>query len=391
VEIWHNISVVTNYFERMGVPLIIAGSDAGNVTTIEGDYDFRTGEAVNVTSYSQADVSAAFAAYAAQLQKYPDLNNGMFLPDPVPEDLVMPFGQFAKKYNLTAAIPTMYNYNPGLGDILTGPTVEQMRVFGLSLVSQLSSGFLTTAHHNNSELYTKAQTELLLDSSLLLNSEVVNSTRSNGSAGIELVVNTPDGQRLIKARKLLIAIPTRVEFLAPFDLSHKEKDIFGKLIDAGYYTSIVKNTGIPDNMSLGNFVQDSAYNLPKLPGVYNIQTTGVPGLHLAFYGTPLSNLTYPMSDDAVKADIIAGIKKVQEANSDVFQQTEPEFVVYSSHAPFYLQARPEDTKNGFYDDLYSLQGERNTYWTGASFRSQDSSDIWRYTENEVFPYLLAGL
>jgi hypothetical protein len=398
VQIWHNISVVTNYFERMGIPLIISGSDANpNATVTQANYDFRTGQAVNITSPSAAEVGAAFAAYAEQLQKYPELDNGMFLPNPVPEDLLMPFGDFVKKHHLEAALPTIYTYNPGLGDVLTGPTVEQMRVFGLSLVAQLSTGLLTTANHNNSELYTKAEAELLSTSSLLLDSTVTSSVRSssnsssNSTLPIKLIVSTPTGQKLIRAKKLLISIPTRPEFLSPFSLSPKEKSIFSKLIDAGYYTSILRNTGIPDDMSLGNFVSNSSYNLPQLPGVYAVQPSGAPGLHLAFYGTPLSDEIYPVSDEDVKANIIAGIKKIQQANPSVFKQTEPEFVVYSSHAPFYLQARAEDTKNGFYEDLYSLQGERNTYWTGASFRAQDSSDIWRYTSEEVFPGLLAGL
>lgn len=388
VVIWHNLTIVRDYFKRFDVPLILLGSDAvPNSRT--SNYDLRTGKLVNVTDPPQEEVAAAFAKYAEQLSKYPKLNDGLFLPDPVPEDLVLPFGDFVKKYGLEAALPSIYNYNPGLGDVLTGPTIEQIRVFGLSLVQQLSTGFLTTAHHNNSELYSRAQAELLSASSLLLNSEVLQSQRSNDS--VELVVQTPDGKKLICAKKLLITIPARLDFLGPFDLSKQEKDVLGKQIDAGYYTSIVKNTGLPDDLSIGNYRQDTPYNLPTLPAVYSIGTTGVPGLHLAYYGTQRSTKTFPVSDEVVKAEIIKSIKTLQQANPDVFNQTEPEFVVYSSHAPFYLQARPEDTKNGYYEKLYALQGLRNTYWSGASFRAQDSSDLWRFSENVVLPQLLAGL
>jgi hypothetical protein len=363
----------------------------GDPSAATANYDFRTGQKVDIAPPNQQALGAAFANYTQQLLKYPKLNDGMFLPNPVPDELVMPFGEYVKKYGIEAVIPTMYNYNPGLGDILTVPTVEQMRVFGLSLVETMQAGFLSTAHHNNSELYTAAQKELLSCQSLLLQSEVAVARRTDGKAGVQLIVETPQGLKLIKAKKLLITIPPRLEFLSPFRPTAQEASIFGKLIDAGYYTSIVKDTGFPDNLSVGNYVQNASYNLPKLPGVYNIGATAVSGLKLAFYGTPRSPKTYPISDQAVKADIIDSIKKIQKANPDKYQQTNPEFVAYSSHAPFYLQFRPEDTKAGYYDKMYALQGLHNTYWTGATFRGQDSSDIWRYTETEVLPELLKGL
>ncbi|KAF2472504.1 amine oxidase, flavin-containing superfamily [Lindgomyces ingoldianus] len=398
VQTWQNISLVRNYFARLNIPVIKFGSDAdpNSPAQLSANYDLRSGKEVNVTAPSAQQVYTAFAAYAEQLKKYPRLNDGMFLPNPVPEDLYMPFGDFVKKYKIEDALVTMFNYNPGLGDVLTVPTVEQMRAFGQNLVEQLSTGFLTTRHHNNSELYTNAEKELLSSSSLLLNSEVIQAERNDGNAKsesgrIKLLVRTPNGTKLIRAKKLLITIPPRLDFLAPFSLSQKEKTVFGKLIDAGYYTSIVKNTGIPDNLSITNMLQSSPYNLPVLPGVYSIGTTQVKGLHIAFYGTPRSSKTFPLSDEDVKADIIASIKRLQRANPDKFNQTEPEFVVYSSHAPFYLQARPEDTKDGFYRELYALQGGRNTYWTGAGFRSQDSSNVWRFSEDVVLPELVKGL
>jgi hypothetical protein len=386
VVIFHNTTVTRDYFARLGVPLITLGSDSGSsAAPVSANYDLRTGKEVHVTGPSQTDTAEAFAKYAQFLEKYPRLNDGMFLPGTVPEDLVMPFGKFAKENGIEAAIPTMFNYNPGLGDILTVPMIENQRVWGQSLVEQLAGGFLTTAHHNNSEIYSKAQA-LLSTESLLLSSQVLNSSRSD--SGISLIVHTPKGLKLIKAKKLLITIPPRLDFLAPFDLSSRERGVFGKLIDAGYYTSILRDTGLPDNLSITNARPDTKYNLPSLPGVYRIGSTGVPGLKLAYYGSPRSPATSPLSDAEVKAGIVAAFKTLQRANPGTFKTTEPKFVEYSSHTPFYLQARPEDTKKGFYKNMYALQGLRNTYWTGASWRGQDSSDIWRFTEEEVLPALI---
>lgn len=301
----------------------------------------------------------------------------MFLPDPVPEDLLLPFGEFADKYDIGASLNTMYELDPAVGNFTTVPTVERMRTMGLSLVQQTATGFLTTAHHNNSEIYSKIQAELLSASSLLLNSEVVLTQRQNGSEGVQLVVSTPEGPKLILAKKLLITIPPKPKILQSFDLSTEEEVIFSRFIDVGYYTSIVNNTGLPDNLGVFNYNPDTPYNFPILPALYNVQTTQVPGLHLAIYGTPRTNKSFPLSDDEVKAD--------------KFNQTKPEFVIFSSHTPFYLQVSPDDIKDGFYEKLYALQGVRNTYWTGAAFRSQDSSDLWRYSEEEVLPKLLEDL
>ncbi|OKL59738.1 hypothetical protein UA08_05244 [Talaromyces atroroseus] len=389
VLVFHNISVVRDYFERFDIPLTVYNSDADGSSY--GYYDFSSGKELNITFPSTNETAVAFENYAEFLEQYPKLNDGLFLPDPVPEDLLLPFGEFADKYNVGASLNTMYELDPAVGNFTTVPTVERIRTMGLSLVEQLSTGFLTTAHHNNSEIYTRIQAELLSSSSLLLESEIIQARRFNGSAGVQLIVGTPEGYKLIHAKKLLMTIPLKPTLLAPFDLSPQEFNIFSKFIDVGYYTSIVNNTGLPDDLGVFNYNEDTPYNFPVLPALYNVQATGVSGLKNAIYGTPRSPDTFPMSDDEVKAEIIKGIKTLQSANPDKFNQTEPDFVMFSSHTPFYLQVSPDEIKDGFYDKLYALQGLRNTYWSGATFRGQDSSDLWRFSEDIILPELLKGL
>jgi hypothetical protein len=152
VQVFHNISAVQRYMQRFDIPLTVLGPDG----TTTANYDYRTGKPVNITTPSQAELRAALASYGKFLAMYPKLNDGMFLPSPVPEDLVMPFGEFAKKYSIENAVPIMNQYNPGLGDILTVPTIELVKVFGISLIEQFTSsgGLITTARHNNSEAST---------------------------------------------------------------------------------------------------------------------------------------------------------------------------------------------------------------------------------------------
>jgi hypothetical protein len=77
-------------------------------------------------------------------------------------------------------------------------------------------------------------------------------------------------------------------------------------------------------------------------------------------------------------------------NPDTFAKVEPEYVVYTSHAPFYLQAKAEDVQRVSYDDMDRLQGVQSTYWTGAAWRAQDSSMLWRFNFEVVLP-LVEGL
>lgn len=384
VLVYQNESIVLDYFARFDIPLA-PPQFAGN----EADYDISTGLAVNISAPSIEDLGAGVRKYAAFLAQYPKLESGMFLPSPVPAGLTIPFGDLVNKLGLEAVVQTMFNTNQGIGDILGVPVVENARVNGLGLIQQLAaSSLVSTARRNNSELYGKAQAELLDADSLLLSSQVVRSVR--GVNGVDLVVKAPDGVKLVRAKKLLITIPPRLNLLARFGLRKQEREVFGKLVDAGYYAALVRNTGVPDDLFIYNRASDTPYNLPAMPGVYHIQPTAIPGVKAIYYGSQRSNATYPLSDDFVR-EAIASIKRLQTANPDNFEATEPDFVVYTSHAPFYMQASPEDIQASIYDEMNALQGLRSTYWSGATFRAPDSSALWKFNKEIVFPILMEGL
>jgi hypothetical protein len=105
-----------------------------------------------------------------------------------------------------------------------------------------------------------------------------------------------------------------------------------------------------------------------------------------YYGTKLGQI---LSDDEAKSAIVADLKRYQTVNG--LEPTEPEFVAFSNHSPYYLMPSSEATKAGFYKDMYALQGRRNTFWSGATWRAQDSSASWAFTKNIVLPSLVASL
>jgi hypothetical protein len=385
VVVFHNEDHVKDYFARFNISM------TPEISTLNtGFYDLRTGKVVKMSDAEPDKVAAALEKYARVVSQWPDLDNGMFLPTPVPDDLMMSFGAFAKKYEIEALIPTISRLNTGVGDLLTMPVVENLRVVGLSLLKTLSSGFLTTKNRSNSELYAKAQAELLAQHSLLLRSEVLMAKRSEHE-GVRLVVNTPKGKRLVIAKRLLVTIPPQEEFVRSLDLSNQEMHVFSKFINAGYYTSILRNTGIPANLSVYNAEQSAPFNLPGFPNVYSILESGVPGFHTAYYGAPRTRASSPIPDKAVKAALMKSVRQLQSSDPATFSNTKPEIVAYSSHAPFYLQASAKDIQNNFYKRLYDLQGLRSTFWTGAAWRAHDSSSLWRFNDEIVLPLLTKDL
>jgi hypothetical protein len=66
----------------------------------------------------------------------------------------------------------------------------------------------------------------------------------------------------------------------------------------------------------------------------------------------------------------------------------PYFAIFSSHTPYELRVPAKAIKNGFYKELYGLQGQRRTYYTGAAFDAKDSSLLWQFTE-ALLPLVVA--
>jgi hypothetical protein len=297
----------------------------------------------------------------------------------------MPFGQFVEKYDIADAVQFIFGITSAFGDILELPTLQQFRTLSLGLVATLNN-FQTSSVRNNSLLFDRATAELLAANSLLLSSKVLATERVSDTGCVKVLVDTPKGRTLITAKKLLITIPPTVDGLKKFDPSQEELSIFSQFKAVGYYTSIIRNAG-PANVTLQNIALDKPYALPPMPAIFNVNPIVVnPSLSLVFYGTKVGQI---LSDDEAKAAIIADLKRFQAANG--WNSSEPEFVVFSNHSPYNLLVGSEETKAGFYKDLYALQGLRNTFWSSATFRAHDSSSSWAFTKNSALPALVASL
>jgi hypothetical protein len=387
VKLYHDEPIVYEWFARFNLSTtrfdVTAASSMASLNV-----DFRTGQVLQgLPAANQTAMAAALQRYAAVLQRYPQLEGGFYLPDPVPEDLYMPFGQFVQKYDIADAVQFIFGLTSAFGDILELPTLQQFRTLSLGLLAT-TNNFQTSSLMDNSLLFEKATTELLASNSLLLSSQVLATQRVDASGFVKMLVATPTGHTLIVARKLLITIPPTPAGLANFDTNEAELRLFNQFEAVGYYTSIIRNAS-PPNTTLRNLAPSAPHALPPMPAIYNVNPIAAnPRLSLVYYGTKTGQI---LSDAAAQGAILADLKRFRAANNFSAEEEEPEFVAFSDHSPYNMLVGVEATKKGFYADLYGLQGRRNTFWSGAAWRAQDSSSSWAFTKRSVLPALVASL
>ena len=177
-----------------------------------------------------------------------------------------------------------------------------------------------------------------------------------------------------------------IDNLKGFDLNKTETTIFNKFQGHSWYVGLVKNSGIPSNVSLLNYGTHNTqnFNIPVLPGIYEIFATVVPGLHYFLFGGNDSQPTFTQSQ--VKASLQDTLTRLR-ATSIIPKLPETakalEIIDFSSHTPYEVYVPSDQIAKGFYNKLFALQGQRNTYWTGAAFVTHSSAAIWNYTDQLV--------
>ncbi|PGH13812.1 hypothetical protein AJ79_03380 [Helicocarpus griseus UAMH5409] len=380
VQTYSNNSAVRDFLARFEIPTTPFSFQSGEMVYA----DFETGEA-----FPDYEPSFDFTAYTTQLQRFPYLTTSWTLPDPVPEDLLLSFGEFLNKYNLGDIAYAIWSNSWGSGDALSQPTVYMLKAIDESFIRGLAEGTVTTARRNNHELYEKALAEL--GSSALVSSTVTTVQRpSRGSTGdsVELVVQTPNGEKLVVASKIIVSAPPNIENMAVFDLDNQEKGVFQKFTNSALYVSLITDTGLPNGYAFRNVRPGSAdtFAIPPLPGLYLINPTAVDGMFVAWYGAPNA---LPEAD--VKAHISATIAHLREtiADGSSAEPTEMRFLAYDSHTPFQLAVPSDAIADGFYRDLEGLQGNRRTWYTGAAFLSHHAGELWNFTR-ELLPRVVSA-
>lgn len=310
-------------------------------------------------------------------------------PDQVPEDLLLEFGDFAKKHGIEAAVPQIVTISGlGVGTPITTATLYVMQAFGAPMARALLTGssFVPTSH-NNSELYTKIAH--LLGDDVLYSSQVVQAERS--SDGVSVIVRSSDDKEtLIQAKRLLITFAPTLDNMKPFNLDNSETSTFSKWQYSNSYASIVSYPSLPVNGALVNTPVEAApsnyLSTPDLPWLARFTYIGPPGFR-ALIGVNRS-LTSTEAKSVVENNLETLIKAGTLPRSE--GNTSLKWVAFSDHGAMHLRVGREELRQGFIQELYGLQGMRGTWYTGATWSAQFTSVVWAYTET-ILGKLVEGL
>ncbi|KAK8092877.1 hypothetical protein PG999_014464 [Apiospora kogelbergensis] len=379
VQAWMEYKDTFDFVTRMGV----STNGSMHFAALTSQYvDFQTGRPVDgYVAPADAAKFAALQVYLDACEKYEDmLLPGFFKfppPGQIPEDLLMPFGDFVAKHNISAAVPQLWQSTvQGVGDFMHVPTMYIMQASPAPMVRALLGKGAAAVPPSGSlhELYERVAD--FLGDDVQYSSQAVASTRTEAD-GVSVVVQSSvdDGKNCtIHAKRLLIAIEPTAANMAPFDLEPAESDVLNRLGYTTVYAGIVRHPALKVGTSYGNTLPGAApadytvYPLPAQVGRFDY----------------LDMTSDMFSFTATIEDMVAtGV-----ANGSA--QAPVEFPVFADHGMMHSRVSAEELRAGFIQRQLSLQGRRSTWYTGAAFTSAFSTVLWEYN-NVLLPDVIKGI
>lgn len=384
VQTYVNYGPAPNFFARFGVETKTFA--ARRLTSVP--VDIETG--AKLTGYTPPSFNAtneafrAWLAFVAQFESILDGPGYWNFPalDHIPSDLLLPFGELVGQHpEIAPAIPRIAAISGiGAGGFKQLLTIDVVMAFGAPVTRDtLANGFIVPVV-SNSLVYQRAYEVLKKD--VLLRSSIKKAERSD--EGVRLVVSTPDGDVLVKAKRVLwTPYPSLDKNLVPFDVDEKEKEVFAKWIISPSFVGVLHIPCIPENYSI-DYVAPAA--VPKdylavrdYPYTLRLDSTGPNGLGLF---RALFSSNYSLTADEAKTVIAEEVQKLVDQKAvDWTGRCDVDFRTFADHTG--VMWPTQDTKeleNGFVQKLYALQGYRSTWWTGRSFSAYYSSSVWAFTE-----------
>ncbi|KAG8167821.1 hypothetical protein KVR01_003510 [Diaporthe batatas] len=375
VQVYTNLTTSSDFFERLNVPQLYA--------------DFATGKAVDYTPPSTTEVTDAMARWREQWLKYQDL----LLPtranfptgDDIPQDLLLTWKDFARKYDLEALSPSIFYTvvvdleNALMIDIwkayaFTGATTD----LGLQPVSG-----------DNSEVFEKAG--LLLGSDVLYESQVVSAKRFDD--GVQLVVKGKDGTTTaINAKRLLITIGPETMDQTVYDLDDEETDVFSSTFGNRGYTGVVSHPSLPARTVQNTAPGAIAANYLEYPDPPAMSSFGYLGNSSTgpIYRTVLIVPRDTEYEDA-KSLVRRSLQNLMDAGTIPAGDVEQiDFREFHDHGRLYRQWSADQLRGGIVSRANALQGLRSTFYTGAFWMNNDCAMLWNTTAS-ILPKVVAGI
>ncbi|KAF5707890.1 hypothetical protein FMUND_10873 [Fusarium mundagurra] len=386
VILFENTNTVQTYLSRLGVAT--AKQNLFNATPLTMMYDFTLGISVPAQDKAEAVATKKAMAEAMQiysqnvLSKYPWIDQGYRVPNPVPEELLLPFGQFAQQNNFSAILPLISQLNWYPGNITTIPTLYGIKKFGPGLLQAVSNEFLIAASGDTRSIYKAASA--VLGNDIYLSSDVVRVRRNKQGAFV--TIRQKRKTFTIRAKKLVVAVPQTIENMKVFDLSEKERRLFSKFSAFGYVAGVADIPGL--DVSLQNVGIMTPDKTPMIPGSNGFMYSGSPNQFLL--GVAFDNTDYTITNckNLIRKELTT-LARVGAVPRDSAKSIT--FPYISNHVPYDLHVTGEEIRNGFYKQLLDLEGYLNTYWTGAAFAGHNSGLIWKWNDGTVLPALKKSL
>jgi hypothetical protein len=363
-------------------------------STVPRYVDFTTGAELqnfippNATLQQQATVNFYKALVNNGYDKMVQPGFWNLPPGPeIPEDLLLPVGQFAAKYNATPALTRIFEGTGGgagsRGEFDKVMTLTVLQSFAPAYI-EIFLGKISFSHilNGNQRLYDKIAE--LLGEDVLLSTTVVSSERNDG--GVKLQVATKEGGKTIIAKKLLLAIPPTRENLIPFDLNPTEKLHFSKPLYGRYHTAIVSHSSLPSGTELRNMpavaVKDPYDPFIDAPFVLSFDSYGNSS-KLFSIGT--SGRDYSLyTREAATALAQQSLQTMGTSGLLPNMRDEKlEVVAWSDHGPGGYGVSAADMRAGWMSDMYGLQGKRSTWFTGNAIAIDFSPILWKFNDDLI--------
>lgn len=372
VQMLHNDSVVRSYFDRLGVPLLAI---MGGPPLRRAKADFRTGkEVVGFPEPTGNETFAAFARYQEYwMTNFPNLGMGYDgIPDPVPKAALIPFVELAKREGFDAILRTINSYNQP-DDVLRETSLFTLKSFTPAIIN-----LSPVAPRDMMDPYRAAAG--ILGDRVLFHSTITRLHRTRRGAVVARV-RTSDRTtgrsrvRTVRAKTVLMAAPPLLSNLRGWDLTAQERRLFAKLQPYSYFAGVIRNRGIGVT-HIENVSPDRFRGVPELPAVFTIAPTQLPDTYTIYFGADGI-----VAKDTALDQTLAAVGRLAEGGA--IGSGETEVLAWFDHTPVRVRVDAADVAAGYYRDLYALQGRRNTWWTGAAWQSQDSTEIWKFTQRVV--------
>lgn len=263
VVILVNLPETQSFFKRVGVAL-------GPATDLLGDkstnifVDFHTGKLVDYTMPDPLTLFGLITNYSSILTlKYPWLSSGWNLPDPVPEELVQSFGDWLLANGLEKLAYPILLFSQR-GEITAMPAIYALMQFNVDWATQALLGFV--AAENMQDVYDSAFNIInSKPNGIFLNTTIVATQRQDD--GTSLIINTPQGLKLVQAKNILMTGLPTISNLKGWDLDDNEISIFSQFTNGGYAGGVVKSATLNVTPSWDNVAPNGPFFIPSFPAI----------------------------------------------------------------------------------------------------------------------------